>query len=283
MKKTAFIHTNNKQLIGALIAKHAIESRLMPGSTISVSIINVDELDIFKEFRGSTYLFTKGDERTYIESDLQSFTLSRFMPPELMGYEGRAVVIDPDIFALTNIEELFELPMGENAILACRKKDAWDTSVMLMDCGRLPHWKIATLLQDLGERKRSYSDIMTMRTETAPIGELSRVWNHLDEYTPETKIIHMTGRLTQPWRTGLPIDFTRNKAKKLFGIIPREPILKLLGKYPSHYQKHPNPKIEQLFFDLAKAALKDGAITRGDINKEIALGHVRPDISECLA
>ncbi len=283
MKKVAFIHTNNKQILGALIAKHAIESRLPHGSDVSVRILNVDELPLFQSFHGTKYTFAPNDTRTYNREDLQSFTLSRFMPPKEMGYDGIAIVIDPDIFALTNIEELFQIPMNGHAVLACKKKDAWDTSVMLMDCSKLRHWNIETILTDLKARRRTYMDLMTLHDETASVGELSRVWNHLDEYTDETKIIHMTGRLTQPWRTGLPIDFTRNPAKKLFGIIPREPILKLMGKYPSTYQKHPNPRIEKLFFDLAKAALKDGAFSKEDIKKELSLGHVRKDIEACLA
>ena len=38
--------------------------------------------------------------------DLQSFTPLRFMPPQLMGYEGRAIVIDPDVFAVGDVYEL---------------------------------------------------------------------------------------------------------------------------------------------------------------------------------
>jgi len=34
-------------------------------------------------------------KRPWFNDDLQSFTPTRFMPPELMAYQGRAVVIDP--------------------------------------------------------------------------------------------------------------------------------------------------------------------------------------------
>jgi len=115
---------------------------------------------------------------------------------------------------------------------------------MLLDCEKLINWKMSNILQQLQDQKASYMEIMTLKNESKNIKELPRTYNHLDEYTDETKIIHMTGRLTQPWKTGLPIDFTINKAKKILGVIPREPILTLLGKRPSHYQKHPNQKIE---------------------------------------
>ncbi len=272
MQPTVFIQTNNKQLFGARIAKYAIESKA--GS--NVEIMNVDEIDIFKNFIGTVYTYVEGDERIYTNTDLQSFTLSRFMTPELMGYEGIAVVIDPDIFALTNIEELFSFDLKGHAIAACPKKDAWDTSVMLLNCAKLTHWNIRTFLAALHDRALTYRELMDLRKETS-ITPLPRIWNHLDEYTEETKMIHMTGRLTQPWKTGLPIDFTRNKMKTILGIIPREPIYKLLGRYPTHYAPHPNRQIENLFFDVVKKALKDGVVNESDIKKEIGLGNIRPD------
>lgn len=284
MKKEVFIHTNNKQLLGARVAKFAIESRLSSYRGVEVHIMNVDEMDIFRNFHGTPYLQTKdGDLCTYDKDDLQSFTLSRFMPPELMGYEGRAIVMDPDIFALTNIEELLAFDLGGAAIAACPKKDAWDTSVMLLDCSALTHWKMSSILDDLREKRLTYKDIMTLADETVPVTPLPRIWNDLDMHTSETKMTHMTNRLTQPWKTELPIDFRRNAMPRIFGIIPREPILKVLGKYPSHYEKHPNPKIERLFFDLVKAALADGAITMHDIESEIEKGNVRPDLITALA
>lgn len=283
MKNTVFIHTNNKQILGAMLAKHATESRLTVPDSVDVRYINVDELPLFQNFIGTEYLFTPTESRTYTKDDLQSFTLSRFMPPELMGYEGKAVVIDPDIFALCDVNELFNIDMNGAAIAACKKKDAWDTSVMLLDCAKLKHWNIATILESLRAHTTNYMDIMTLQSETVSIQELPRIWNHLDEYTPETKIIHMTRRLTQPWKTGLPVDFTRNKLKKFFGIIPREPIYALLGKLDTVYQQHPNKAIEQLFFDLTKNAVRDGAITPLDVQKEIELKHVRSDLLEKLA
>lgn len=278
MQHTVYIHTNNKQRLGAMVARHAILKHLPKGSPIAVEYINVDELNLFKEFVGTRYRFIDNEVRTYTKDDLQSFTLSRFMPPELMGYEGRAVVIDPDIFALTDISELFEMKLGDAAIAACRKKDAWDTSVMLMNCAKLSHWNMDNILTQLRSQTITYNEIMTLKKEPAKVTELPRIWNNLDTYTPDTKMIHMTGRLTQPWKTGLPIDFTRNKMPKLFGIIPREGIYRLIGKYDTHYQPHPNKEIEGVFFKLAKDALDDGAITETDIQHEIEAGNVRKDL-----
>ena len=214
-----FIQANQKQLLGAKIAKYALETRGgAKAHNIPVHIIEVEKEDAFKILDGKEYRPGYG---TYKHgSDLQTFTLTRFMPPERMGFKGRSLVIDPDIFACSDITTLLSMDMRGAAIAACPKNSAWDTSVMLLDNTKLTHWKIETILSDIANGKRTYDDIITLKTETGPITPLERVWNSLDILTDETKMLHTTVRLTQPWRTGLPIDFTFNPIPKLFGFIP---------------------------------------------------------------
>ena len=150
--KKVFIHTNNKQHIGAVLGKFSIERKLPQDSDITVSIINVDSLPIFKTFAGKTYL-RGGKEIVYDLNDLQSFTLSRFMPPEEMNFQGRALVIDPDIFAIGDITPLMNLDMQGCAIAACKKGDSWQSSSMLMDCSKLTHLKISDLLSKLEKKE----------------------------------------------------------------------------------------------------------------------------------
>jgi hypothetical protein len=273
--KKVFIHTNNKQGIGAILSKFSIE-RFLSDKEISVEYINVDQLPVFKNFVGKKYL-RNGKEMVYNPNDLQSFTLSRFMPPELMNYSGRAVVIDPDIFSIKDISSLFTLDLKGSPIAACSKKGAWDTSMMVLDCDKLKHWNMAHILSDLENKKLDYSDIMSLRTEKS-ILEMPRIWNNLDTLTDDTYLIHTTNRLTQPWKTGLKIDFTPNDPGKLFGIIPKKLLLQIRGKWPTHYQKHPDPTVEKFFFDLTKQALAAGAITKQDIQKAIDSKDVRPDL-----
>ena len=78
--------------------------------------------------------------RPWLNEDLQSFTPLRFAPPQLMNYQGRAVVMDPDIFAIGDIWELLNRDM-EGAAIMCRpksgrkgRKGAFASSVMLLDC-----------------------------------------------------------------------------------------------------------------------------------------------------
>lgn len=273
--KTVYIQANNKQILGAKLAEFAIR-KYHPKNDIAIRIINVDDLDIFKAFSGHTYR-RKGILVKYDRLDLQSFTLTRFMPPEMNGFDDLAIVIDPDIFALTDIQELFNSDMHGKAIMACAKKDAYDSSVMLLDCSKLKHWNIKTILSLLSEKKMDYHKLMTLSYERKNIAELSRIWNSLDYLDSNTKMLHTTERLTQPWKTGLKIDFTRHNSGKIFGIIPRNLILKLRGKYPSRYQEHPDKNIQKFFFNLTKEALESGFVKQSEIDQEIRLGHIRPD------
>lgn len=278
----AFIQANKKQILGAKIAKYALEKRGgLRARGVPVTIMEVENVPAFQAFEGKPY--RKGYAPFSLTGDLQSFTMTRFMPPELMNYEGRALVIDPDIFALSDITELLDMNLNGAALAAC-KKNPWDTSVMVLDNTKLPHWKITNMLSDIASGKRTYEEIAQLRSEPeGSIQELPRIWNNLDTLTPDTKMIHTTGRLTQPWKTGLPIDFTLNPMPKIFGVIPREPIHKLLGKYPTHYQKHPSAEIEKLFFSLLKETLAGGGLTETEVDEAIQRKDVRPDAKTILA
>jgi len=276
MNQKAFICTNRKQILGAQLAKFCIE-RALGKEKIPVEIIVVEDIPAFQKFNGTA--FKRGEKtQTYTFDDLQSFTLTRFMPPKLMGYEGHAFVIDPDIFALSNPLALFSYLQGNVAIAACRKKDVWDTSVMVLDCGKLSHWNVEDMLEKLKSGEHNYDEYMSLTSEKALIIELPRSWNSLDRIDDTTLMVHTTNRLTQPWKTGLPIDFTRNRLPKIAGIIPREPLFSLMGKYPSTYQSHPDKKIEQFFFTLVRDALSSGAVTREQLEAQITEGNVRKDL-----
>lgn len=281
MKKRVFIQTNNKQILGAYISKYSIE-KYITDKDIKIELINTDELPEFKAFHGVEYL-RNGKNIKYASNDLQSFTLTRFMPPELMNFEGRALVIDPDVFALKDISYLLSFDMSGKSVAACRKKDAWDTSMMVLDCSKLKNWRISEILKKLTEKNLDYGDLISLRTENYQnILEVPRIWNNLDTLTPETYLLHTTNRLTQPWRTGLPIDFTMNNPGKILGLIPKKPILKILGKWPTHYEHNPDKNIEKFFFDIAKEAFMAGAFKKSDLEKAINSRDVRPDIFEKL-
>lgn len=275
---TVFIQADDKQLLGAKVAKFAIEKNLKEKGSVDIRTLNVTLMPIFRNLVGKTYL-RNGKLLTYTLDDLQAFTLSRIMPPELMGYRGRAVVIDPDIFFMADVNELFNMDMQGKAI-ACtyyEEKGMWESSLMLLDCEKLKHWRAEDILRRFVNYELDYLDIVRLRKETS-ILKIPRIWNSFDKISPNTKALHTTRRITQPWKTGLPIDFTPNPMPKFFGIIPREPIHKFLGKYPTHYLPHPDKDVEKFFINLVREALEAGTITREDIQTAINEGNVRKDL-----
>ena len=117
MKNTVFIHTNAKQMVGAIVGRHSLKRTSADPDSFDVRIASREDFSFFDAFEGRKFL-RAGTWRAWENADLQSFTPVRFTPPKLMGYQGRAIVIDPDVFAVGDVNELFRRDMEGKAILA---------------------------------------------------------------------------------------------------------------------------------------------------------------------
>ncbi|HEX5517727.1 MAG TPA: hypothetical protein VFX32_09020, partial [Pseudolabrys sp.] len=209
MKPTVFIHTNAKQIIGATVSAHSLKRNSSQPDEFDVRIIRREDYKFFDAYEGRAFL-RGGGRRIWTNNDLQSFTPCRFMPPELMEYQGRAVVIDPDVFAVGDVQALLNRDMTGKAILAKPRPgyngrpDYVATSVMLLDCGKLTHWNVRRSFEELFAFKRDYEDWITLAYEPpGTIGHLESEWNDFDQLTERTKLLHNTKRRSQPWKTGL--------------------------------------------------------------------------------
>ncbi|HFD92693.1 MAG TPA: hypothetical protein ENJ22_05330 [Gammaproteobacteria bacterium] len=293
MEHCVFIHTNHKQIVGALVAQHALRRYSRHNDKFDVQIIHTRDYPFLREREGQEYL-RDGVKRTWIYDDLQSFTPLRFMPPELMGYKGRAVVIDPDIFAVSDVWDLLSRDMGGKAIM-CRMRAGpkgfidrcWASSVMLLDCARLTHWRVEEQFNEMFELKRDYARWICLKLEPRDsIGVLEDEWNDFDKLSSETRMLHNTRRLTQPWKAGLPIDWRPAEKFRLFpplGWLMRAR-RKLFGEYAllGSYRRHPDIKQEQLFFGLLRECLEQGTVTEEMLRTEMQQNHVRHDAFEVL-
>ena len=156
MKPTVFIHTNNKQMLGALVSRYSLRKRSAHADKFDVKFIEVKDYPCMLAREGQPYL-RDGEMRPWLNDDLQSFTPLRFAPPELMNYEGRAVIMDPDIFAIGDIWELLQRDMHNAAIVSRPKsgrkgrKGAYASSVMLLDCAKLRHWQFEKNFSEMFE------------------------------------------------------------------------------------------------------------------------------------
>jgi hypothetical protein len=282
MKNTVFIHTNGKQLVGAIVSQHSLKRNSKSPDAFDVKILQQEDHAFFREFEGRKYLYAQG-HRTWRNDDLQSFTPTRFMPPELMGYQGRAVVIDPDVFAVGDVNELLTRDMQGKAVMAKRRAghngrdDYIASSVMLLDCAKLTHWKVREQFASMFEGKLDYEDWIVLANEKREtIGFLEPEWNDFDRLTAQTKMLHNTKRRTQPWKAGLPIDFT-TRIPLISKILPQNGV-RMWGKY----KRHADPRQEELFFAFVRECLENGSLSEKLLREEMAANHVRHDAFELV-
>lgn len=288
MKNTVFIHTNAKQILGAMVARHALLRNSKTPDAFNVMVLHAEDFPVLTAREGQLYL-REGKMQPWKNDDLQSFTPLRFAVPSLMEYSGRAVVIDPDVFALGDVRELLERDMNGCAVLARRMPDDfrrprhWASSVMLLDCAKLKHWHLERDFALLFGAKRDYRDWNWLLLESeGSVGELESVWNDFDQLTPETRMLHNTHRRTQPWKTGLPADFTtrgttRSARWSLLVRRTRQALLGSDGAPNGYYRAHPDAAQERLFFSMLGECLAEGSISEALVRREIEFGHVRAD------
>lgn len=281
-----FIQTNSKQSIGAIVSAYSMKRNSAHADKFDVTIMNQENYPWFAQRHGQTYK-RHGVERTWLENDLQSFTLTRFLPPQLMGYQGRALVVDPDVFAVQDVWELLTRDMEGKAIM-CRgskfKNGAFASSVMLLDCAKLKHWDVEKSFNELFEGKRDYhSWISLLMEDRNTIGTFEDEWNDFDKLTPKTKMIHNTRRRTQPWKTGLKVDYTPTEFVPVIGWIMRMR-RKLFGEHAllGRYARHPDRNQEYFFFGLLKEAYEKGLVSEEQLREAMQHNFIRHDSFEVM-
>ena len=278
MKRTVFVHANDRQMLGARISAHSYRRNAREPGSFDVKVLDVrDHPRLLR--RGQTIL-RAGHVRDWDPDDLQSFTPLRFYPPQAMGFEGLAVITDPDIFGVGDVGELFQRDLQGKAVWAVPRPGHNDrddyiaTSVMLLDCAKLAHWRFDQDLDDLFAHRFDYVDwIELKREDRSTIGLLEPEWNDFDRLTPRTKLLHTTKRRTQPWKTGLPVDYTLRESGWFDALrrIRRQ-----------RYEQHPDRRQEALVYALLAEMVDSREVTKQELVAEMAANHIRHDSLELI-
>lgn len=280
--RTIFIQANQKQYLGAKLAEFSFLKERRARS-FEIEILKLQDFPQLYSRQGQSYL-RNGKKTVWDNEDLQSFTLLRFLPPQLMNYQGKAIVVDPDVFAFADPQELFNFPLNEKKLACCAYENGeilnYKSSVMLLDCARLKDWNWDQGIAELFSFKRDYRPWMGLRLENPQdLARLPDEWNHCDYLDPKTKFIHYTLRKTQPWKTGLPVDYSYDQQKGLRGRLRA-----LIKDRPERfYLPNPHPQQVKLFFSLTQEALRAGHIKKELIESELHQKHLRPDFFEAMA
>jgi hypothetical protein len=292
MRGTVFIQTNDRQHVVAEVSAYSLRRASRRPHAFDVQIMRREDHPFFDAKEGALYL-RDGRRQEWRNDDLQSFTPLRFMPPSLMGYAGRALVIDPDIFAVGDVLELLERDMEGKAVL-CRpssgakgRAGSMASSVMLLDCEKLPHWSCEQQFEQLFRFERDYSDWISLRDEPRDsIGPLEQEWNDFDRLTERTKLLHNTRRWTQPWKTGLPVDFSPSERTRRFPPLgwARRVRRRLLGPhlFAGRYRAHHDPRQEAFFFGLLRECVEQGVLPEERVREEMRRSHLREDALDLL-
>jgi hypothetical protein len=207
-----------------------------------------------------------------------------------MDYQGRALVIDPDVFAVRSLVPLLTADMAGKSILCRFMQDGflgdkgayYSTGVMMLDCSKLEHWNWEAELSGLFAGRNDYWDLLQLKTENPEhIGELDERWNSLDKLTADTCLLHFTRSCTQPWKSGLPMPDDVYDPTAPWPFAAR--LRRLVSKRPlRRYQRNPYADQERFFFDLLARCLVDGALPESFVHSEIAKSRLRADTFDLL-
>jgi len=190
-KPTVVIPTNDQQMVAALVSAYSLKSRSKSPELFDVRILRLEETPhLYKRDHQKLVWWDARQPSVWRRRDLQSFAPLRRMVPELLGFAGRALVIDPDVFAVGDVMELLSRNMDDKAIVCCRKpewragRQLYSSAVMLLDCGKLTHWDWKSDIDDLFSQRLGlgpWLSLLDMAEED--VGLLEQEWNHTDILT----------------------------------------------------------------------------------------------------
>lgn len=183
--------------------------------------------------------------------NLTEFSLYRYLIPELCSYEGRAIYLDSDMVCLADIQELFDALLDGHDFLAKREaysqngESMWGLSAMLIDNSRC-RFDLQQFLCEIDDGLYTYTEFSQfgakfLARHSYRLGEIDPNWNVFDQYDGQTKLIHYTNLMSQPW------------------------------KFPDH-------PFGELWFKYFFEARKSGWISDWDIDLTIARGYARSDL-----
>lgn len=288
-RPTVFIHTSLHETLAAKVAAYSHISVSKNKESFDLKIICIEDYPELLSHHGDK-LVRSGRQGAWYKDVPQSFLPLRFIVPELMSFQGRAILTDPDIFAVSDIFELIEKDMQGKAILSRpvgNPIQSWNSSVMLLDCEKLQHWKWHELLDRIFSNEIDFQDLISLRTEKLEtLGSLEEEWNSYDTLNSRTKLLHNTRQITQPWKTGLPYIMENmsnyDKSRKKTFKEKLETLAKASLKGKPKYKKHPDPRQEELFMALLKEGIYSGFIESNLLASEVKSGHVRADIVQVM-
>lgn len=198
------------------------------------------------------------------------FTPFRWTVPEACGFDGRAIYMDVDTFAVADIAQLWRQPMGGKAMLIRETEGKLRTCVALFDCSAAK-----AVIPPLAELKRMHDPhkfmVQRLRERRQVLGAFDGQWNCIDLKRsegltdPTLKVVHYSSMAHQP---------------HLKHARPRLAAKGLAHWYDGETAPHWRPELEARFDQLLAEAIAAGfaparyepAETFGDFRKKSFAG-----------
>lgn len=173
------------------------------------------------------------------------FSFQRFLIPELCGFSGKAIYLDADMLVFQDICGLWNQDFAGadlQTVKEARQGRHPQFSVMLLDCKALG-WRVEQIVAELNAGKLDYAALMFEMRVARKVGRaIPPEWNSLERFSPgKTCLLHFTDMNTQPWiSTANPLGY--------------------------------------LWIACLRRALQAGFVSRAELEREAACGHIRPSL-----
>ena len=120
------------------------------------------------------------------------FTCFRFAVPNLCDFEGHAIYLDADMIVLGDIEELWDM-RRPGRVVTTKRPD-----VMVWDCAAVAgRWPAPEIMKASGAM---YTQYMLMIGDDRLDSSIPSIWNSVDRYTADARLVHYSDMRTQPWK-----------------------------------------------------------------------------------
>jgi len=186
-----------------------------------------------------------------------NFGFVRFVIPSYFNFQGRAIYMDADQLVFSDVLDLWDSLDDQHAIALVQKAEGTfngkpvlegnQTSVMVLNCEKLHDWKPESIFSNVIPNRQTpnsgqilYRDFMMLKwLNSENLHSLPATWNHFNIVKDDTRLVHFSHVRSQPWR---------QKNHPLIG----------------------------LWRSWLRRAIKDKAVTRIQLAREILRGHIHP-------
>ena len=265
-----YIQSNKYQKIAAKISAYSFER-----FGLKTEYINFEDNKILNKYLFYHYLIK--DKTCIFKDDLQSFTILRFLAPQINNYNDKILVIDPDVFALKDPTHMIDLI--SNFDIACTFRNNNPRSeVMLINSNKVK-WNFENICQKVFNKQLDYSQLMNLNFDpNLKIKEINKKYNSIDVVDKDTILLHTSNRITQPWKEGLAINFERHnlKIKDYLKFYIRKFFNLKYDQYmfANKFIKHPNRNVYNIIKNLFNEAIKENFIHNNEIEDAVHKGYI---------